>query len=359
MENTQTKNVFKRQTSPFFNSTMTYLIIMVVFIGIRIFAQFGLLNFLGDFEDLAYSLIIQVGIIFGLTFLCFKSFSKKSAKEIFREFRFKKISFKAVLICIGIGICLIFLNTAFNSIYSLILELFGYAPSSSSVTSYPLYLFLIAIFASAILPGFCEEFANRGMLLSGLKSLGMKKAIVISGLLFGLMHFNVGQFGYAFLVGMFFAFICIGTGSIIPGMIIHFLNNAIVEYLTFARVNDLPLGDFYGQVAGLVNGDMLSSIAIIFIVMFAITFLFGWLTYLLVKEVRTKDIKNISSEIADNLSDADIKPSTPIKIDVPFKVMDCPMKAIYQPTLREKIPMLCAIFLGVVVTIMTLIWGCL
>lgn len=359
MNTTKKINVFKKTYSPFFSSTMTYLIIMIAFVGVRIFAQYGLLKFLGDFEDLAYSLIIQVGIIFGLSLLFFKGFSGKPTKQIFQEFGFKKISFKAVMLCIGIAVCLIFLNTAFNSVYTMILSLFGYAPASSTITSYSFWAFLLAIFASAVLPGFCEEFANRGVLLSGLKGLGAKKAIIISGLLFGLMHFNVGQFGYAFLVGMFFAYLCLATGSIIPGIIIHFLNNAIVEYITFARVNDLPFGNFYSQFNMLITGDFLSSMVLIFVLLFSVLFLFTWLSYLLIKDIRSRRIKTISAEIAENLEDVKLKNGATIKINMPLQKMgfDIFKKQSVFPTLRQSIPLYMAIFLGCVITLMTLIWN--
>lgn len=352
------QNIYKKKENPFFNATMIYLIIMIAFVGVRIFAQFGLLNFLGDFEDLAYSLIIQVGIIFGLTLVLYKMFTGKSVKVIFREFNFKPISLKAVLLCIGIGVCLIFFNTAFNSVYTMILQIFGYSPATSTITSYPLYLFLITLFASAVLPAFCEEFANRGMLLNGLKKLGYKKAIVISGLLFALMHLNVGQFGYAFIVGMFFAFICIATGSIVPGIIIHFLNNGIVEYFSFARVNNLPLGDYYAQFATLGQGDFLSSIFLIFIALFAIMFLFAWFTYLLIKDCQTRKLKKIGNEICDNLSEADLKPEGGmLKINLSPKMMGMETKQTYFPPLKAKIPLYMALCLGAVITVMTLIWN--
>lgn len=352
-------NVFKKSRDPFFSSTMTYLIIMIAFVGLRIFAQYGLLNFLGAFEDLAYSLIIQVGIIFGLSLLFFKGFSGKSTKQIFREFGFKKISVKSVFLCIGIAICLIFLNTAFNSIYTMILSWFGYAPAGSTITAYSFSAFLLAIFSSAVLPGFCEEFANRGVLLSGLKGLGAKKAIIISGLLFGLMHFNIGQFGYAFLAGMFFAYICLATGSIIPGMIIHFLNNAIVEYITFAGVNNLPFGNFYSQFSMLLSGDFLSSMILIFVILFSVIFLFVWLSYLLIKDARAKRIKAISSEIAENLEDVKLKNGAMIKINMPLQKMgfDIFKKQSIFPSIRQSIPLYMAIFLGAVITIMTLVWN--
>ena len=359
MNSTKKVNVFKKHTDPFFASTMTYLIIMVVFVGLRIFAQYGLLDCLGDFEDLAYSLIIQVGIIFGLSLLFFKSFTGKNTKQIFNEFGFKKISAKAVFLCIGIAVCLIILNTAFNAIYTMILSFFGYAPATSTITSYAFSAFLVAIFASAVLPGFCEEFANRGVLLSGLKNLGAKKAIIISGLLFGLMHFNIGQFGYAFLIGMFFAYICLATGSIIPGMIIHFLNNAIVEYLTFAKVNDLPFGNFYTLFGSVFTGDFLSSMVLIFVLLFSVLFLFAWLTYLLLKDTRSKRIKSISTDIAESLEDVKLKNGSMIKINMPLQKMgfDIFRKQTVFPNLKQSIPLYMSIFLGAVVTVMTLIWN--
>lgn len=356
--NTQ-PNIFKKPAHPFFNSTVTYLCIMIAFVGLRIFAQFNLLGFLGDFEDLVYSLLIQVGIIFGLTLLIYKNLTGHSVKQIFVKFKFKKISGKAVLLCIGIGCCLIVLNTAFNSVYTLILSLFGYAPASSVVTSYTLPAFLLALFSSAVLPAFCEEFANRGMLLNGLKRLGAKKAILISALLFALMHLNVGQFGYAFLVGIFLAFLFLATGSIWPGIIIHFLNNGIVEYLSFAKVNNLPLGNYYQAFSSLTSGDFLSSMVLIFVVLFAVLFLFAWFTYLLIKDTRSKRIKTITNEIVENISESGAQPTGPIKISVPLNKMGFEVfaKQTCFPTLKAKIPLYCTIVLGTIITIMTLIWN--
>lgn len=358
MKELQTVNVFKREQSPFFAATITYLIIMVVFVGLRIFAQANLLVGLGKFQDLVYSLIIQVGIIFGLCFLMFKTFSKKSARQIFADFKFRSISVKAVFLCIGLALCLLVFNTAFNSVFSMILSLFGYAPAGgAAITSYPLYLFLISLFASAVLPGFCEEFANRGMLLYGLRGLGIKKAILISGLLFGLMHFNVGQFGYAFLVGCFFAFVCIATGSIIPSMIMHFLNNAFVEYLSFANVNHLLFGDFYASVASLVSGDFLSSVFLIFILLFVIMFLFAWLTYALIKECRQHHARKIGADICQSLNQSDIHVES-IKIDMSMQKIFQTKQMVF-PTAKAKVPLAMCLCLGTIITLMTLIWNCL
>ena len=56
-----------------------------------------------------------------------------------------------------------------------------------------------------------------------------KAVIVIMGALFGLGHQFILQTGYAFVAGMVFAYLALKTRSIVPGMIIHFINNALSE----------------------------------------------------------------------------------------------------------------------------------
>ena len=321
-------------------------------------------NFLGEYSDLAYSILIQIVIIFGCSLLLFKGLTKKSLNQIFKDFHFTKISLKAVLISIGLGICIIFVNIAINSVYVWILSMFGYSPSSTSISSYSLTAFLLAIFASAILPAFCEEFANRGMLLSGLKKLGAKKAIILSGLLFGLMHLNVAQFGYAFVIGMYLGFICLATGSIIPGMIIHFMNNALNEYFTFANVNSLPLGDFYENLnALLTGGSFVHSILIIFFLLLTVIFVFAWLSYLLIKNTRRDKLKSLGKELSETIKEATEEQQTQeqapqiFRINIPISALGIQTKQTLFPSLKQNIPIYCAIFLSAVITVMTLIWN--
>lgn len=354
----RTKNVFDKKYE-FFNLTLIYLILGICFAGVRVFATFNLLEGLGDYEELVYSLIIQVGIMFGLAFFLYKTIQKRSAKEVFKDFKFVKISFKAVLICIGLGILLIFINIGFNSIYSFIISLFGYEPTTTTISSYALPLFLLTIFTSAILPGFCEEFANRGLVLRAFKNLSFTKIIVLSGFLFALMHMNIGQFGYAFIAGMLFAFTCLTTGSIFPGMIIHFMNNAIIEYLSFASVNNLFLGDFYTSISTLsLTTSYLSSVLIIFMILLTVVFLFGWLLYLLIKEVRGGKFKEIEKDLSKTFENSEEKPET-LSVKIPLSNLGINLKAKYKPKFWEKIPLYSVIFLTGVVTLMTLIWSSL
>lgn len=97
-----------------------------------------------------------------------------------------------------------------------------YSIDFSSVGAYFLALFLMAL-----LPAICEELLCRGMLLQGLSTKSIPFGVLMSALLFSLMHANPMQTVHQFCLGVVLAIIALISGSIIPCMIVHFLNNFI------------------------------------------------------------------------------------------------------------------------------------
>lgn len=84
---------------------------------------------------------------------------------------------------------------------------------------------ILLVISVAIVPAFAEEFAFRGIVMGSLRKYGDSLAIVASAVMFGAMHGNITQIPFAFVLGLVFAFVDCKTNSIIPSMIIHFLNN--------------------------------------------------------------------------------------------------------------------------------------
>jgi membrane protease YdiL (CAAX protease family) len=88
--------------------------------------------------------------------------------------------------------------------------------------------FIIAIIQVGIVPAITEEMFFRGIVLNGFKrNYSDKKAILISALLFGIIHLNPWQFVTAFIIGIIMAWIYIKTKSIILCIYIHLFNNII------------------------------------------------------------------------------------------------------------------------------------
>ena len=104
------------------------------------------------------------------------------------------------------------------------------------------------IFTAFVAPIF-EEIIYRLLLLRSLKPIGDTPAIIISALVFGLAHRNFDQFAYAFLSGIIFGLMAVRYDSIIPGMVLHLINNFFVTVITYQK----QLTGIGGLWDGLVN----------------------------------------------------------------------------------------------------------
>lgn len=105
------------------------------------------------------------------------------------------------------------------------------------------------VFRGAVLRQLLQEMPGRQWL-----------AIVISALLFSIVHMNPAQMPFAFVAGIFLGWIYSRTGSIVPGVLYHWVNNSVVFLL--ARM--MPqLAD--GDITMLFGGDhRRTGLAVIF-----------------------------------------------------------------------------------------------
>lgn len=84
----------------------------------------------------------------------------------------------------------------------------------------------IALFHVAIVPAICEEIMFRGYLQRTFeKSWGVWPAILISGLLFGAYHLQLANLLPLATLGILLALVTWLSGSLIPAIAAHFVNN--------------------------------------------------------------------------------------------------------------------------------------
>jgi membrane protease YdiL (CAAX protease family) len=96
---------------------------------------------------------------------------------------------------------------------------------AESFGTLPLQIMLIAIAAPV-----SEEVCFRGMVFGGLRTrLPRIAAALISGLIFGLLHALTGLSAVPPLIafGFILALLYEKTGSIVPGILLHMLNNSV------------------------------------------------------------------------------------------------------------------------------------
>ncbi len=102
-------------------------------------------------------------------------------------------------------------------------------------TSLEPYQWVLQCIVIGLVPGFCEEFLFRGAIQSNCRPFGRTVAILVSSLLFSLMHQNIGQSIYTFVAGLFLGLVYEMTGSIWPGVILHASNNitSVLQMLVY------------------------------------------------------------------------------------------------------------------------------
>ena len=107
-----------------------------------------------------------------------------------------------------------------------VLSLIGYHGASVSVPAFnSVGTYFLALLAMAVLPAIGEELLCRGVLQTGLSTRSASFGAFMSAFLFSVMHANPLQTVHQFGLGVVLAVVFNLSGSLVPCMIIHFLNN--------------------------------------------------------------------------------------------------------------------------------------
>ena len=78
-----------------------------------------------------------------------------------------------------------------------------------------------------------EELLHRGVVYGRLRRrMGMWSSVILSALIFAILHFNIVQFIYAFLLGIVFALFVEKTGKLYPAVLAHILANGVAVIRT-------------------------------------------------------------------------------------------------------------------------------
>ena len=87
--------------------------------------------------------------------------------------------------------------------------------------------FVPALIIHALLPAIFEEALFRYLPMRMLSGYSKRVTVLLSAFLFALVHHSFFSFGYALLAGVVFMAIDLACDSVIPSVIIHFINNAL------------------------------------------------------------------------------------------------------------------------------------
>ena len=170
---------------------------------------------------------------FGISFLIYNKVAKVSFRAVNLKF---KVGWKKILIAVFVALVALFGLQFFVGFVDQLLAKLGYNLASTSLPNDTFGWFILNVVLLAVLPAIFEELLFRGVILQGLrKNFSDWLAILLSAVMFTLMHGSLQQFVYPLILGLILGWIVVRGGSLILSIIVHFVSNFTVVLLDFLQ----------------------------------------------------------------------------------------------------------------------------
>lgn len=196
--------------------------------------------------------IIAMQVLGGLFLLLVFKLRKR---KVFDYLSVKKVSIQEIFMYISYGIGFQFITILVNNTIS---QFYSLEKSAQSVNG---LLFtnniVLSLLIVLILAPLTEELLFRGMVLNKLNNhLSTKAALVIQGLLFSAIHFNLAQTLPTFLLGLFLGYTYLKFKNILAPLVIHVSFNLFALVLNYIPENLLFFSLIIPVIAGLIAIDL-------------------------------------------------------------------------------------------------------
>ena len=171
-------------------------------------------------------------VVFSLWY--YLGFVKKDKAQGIYESGFKKVAdAKTIVFTVTLAIGVYFFTTIFA-------EFIAWAiPGSAELLESIMNLStdgheVIAFLYIAIMGPIAEELAFRGVALrTSKKAFGIVGTVILTAVMFGIMHMNPLQSLYAIPLGAVYAFVAYKFKSVVPTTIMHIINNSTAMILSY------------------------------------------------------------------------------------------------------------------------------
>ena len=127
--------------------------------------------------------------------------------------------------------------------------------------------FIAELLGVAVMVPMLEEFAFRGVILSGLRRYGTGFAIAASSVIFGMAHMSLSSVVFATIAGVAMGLAYVLTGNLWTSVCIHALNNGIAVIESYS---DLILGEGRQELLAGITMLVVCAVGVIALVMLLI-----------------------------------------------------------------------------------------
>lgn len=221
---------------------------------------FSYLNLSDNLSSWLFSTAIQCLCLGVLPYVLYRTWIAGSNADFVKDIRLnKRISPVSYLLAIAVGLLGYVVNIGASTVSYTTLQLLGYTYTVGGGTIYsgPEVL-ILEIVTGAMFPAFFEEITNRGVLLAALDNEKSDRVkILFMGAFFGVFHQNVPQFFPTMIIGVIIAYMAVKSQSILPGMIVHFINNFVITLSDYGSQTGSPVGQITNFVSSFVYSNVI------------------------------------------------------------------------------------------------------
>lgn len=249
-----------------------FLILLVFLMPLTMLCSIFLIEALGSY-------IISVSFLYEIClFILMYTFLKMNRLSFAEVISIRKTTRKNLLLSVCAGL----LFTALGLLWvrlCLKLDLFSRQANEPGMDIYT------TVFATVFLAPVIEELLFRGVLWSILQeNKGTATAIIVTTVYFVFLHLTLNNAFSAILIGICGSMFILFTGSIIPSIVIHLLNNLLVTILGYSDIMHLQIE----KLDSILTMSSLLILLVIFAILLALVMFYGFFVN---KEVVMKNVK--------------------------------------------------------------------
>lgn len=225
------------------------------------------------------SYIISVSFLYEIClFILMYTFLKMNRLSFAEVISIRKTTRKNLLLSVCAGLLVTSLGLLWVRL-CLKLDLFSRQANEPGMDIYT------TVFATVFLAPVIEELLFRGVLWSILQeNKGTVTAVIVTTVYFVFLHLTLNNVFSAILIGICGSMFILFTGSIIPSIVIHLLNNLLVTILGYSDIMHLQIE----KLDSILTISSLLIFLVIFAILLALVMFYGFFVN---KEVVMKNVK--------------------------------------------------------------------
>ncbi len=185
-----------------------------------------------------------------------------SKNDLKQTLRLKKTNFKNYLVAILAAVPIIIIVSIITQLINIIYPIpESYLKAMENLLTMSDGGLLRTIIIIAVLPGICEEILFRGFIINGFKKRGFLSSIVITALLFGIIHLELFKLIPVIIIGIWLGYLVLRTNSLFVPIIAHIINNTLA---VLAGNDNLPIISEYVREGNIPYWLIIPAVAMMY-----------------------------------------------------------------------------------------------